>query len=106
MRDILEFATVHGARAVGMEDKIGSLRPGKAADLVCIRATDLNVGPALDPVAAVVMAAHEGNVDSVMVAGKFVKRHGVMTNVDVSSVHDAARKSQERILTRSAELSR
>jgi 5-methylthioadenosine/S-adenosylhomocysteine deaminase len=106
MRDILEFATVHGARAVGMEDKIGSLRPGKAADLVCIRATDLNVGPALDPVAAVVMAAHEGNVDSVMVAGQFVKRRGVMTNVDVSSVHDAACTSQERILARSADLPR
>ena len=76
MRDVLEFATVHGARAVGMEHKIGSITPGKAADLVGIRATDPNVGPVLDPVAAVVMAAHEGNVDSVMVAGQFVKRRG------------------------------
>ncbi len=82
MRDVLEFATIQGARAVGMESRIGSLTPGKQADLVCIRATDPNLGPVLDPVAAVVLAAHEGNVDSVMVAGRFVKRHGAMTDLD------------------------
>jgi 5-methylthioadenosine/S-adenosylhomocysteine deaminase len=100
LRDVLEFATIQGARAAGLEDKVGSLRPGKQADLVCLRATDLNVGPALDPVAAVVMAAHEGNVDSVMVAGRFVKRHGVMTGIDVSAVYRAALASQQRILAR------
>ena len=100
MRDVLEFATVQGARAVGMESRIGSITPGKQADLLCIRATDLNLAPVLDPVAAVVLAANEGNVDSVMVAGRFVKRSGRMTQVDPRAVLTQAQESQERILTR------
>ncbi|AWS43648.1 amidohydrolase family protein [Streptosporangium sp. 'caverna'] len=100
MRDVLEFATVQGARAVGMESHIGSLTPGKQADLVCIRATDPNLGPVLNPVAAVVLAAHEGNVDSVMVAGEFVKRDGRMTRIDTRKVVDEAHGSQERISAR------
>jgi 5-methylthioadenosine/S-adenosylhomocysteine deaminase len=100
MRDVLRFATVEGARAVGLESRIGSLTPGKQADLVCIRATDLNIAPALDPVASVVLAAHEGNVDSVMVAGRFVKRNGRMTEVDPRAVLREAQASQDRILAR------
>jgi cytosine/adenosine deaminase-related metal-dependent hydrolase len=100
MRDVLEFATVQGARAVGMESRIGSLTPGKQADLVCIRATDLNLAPVLDAVASVVLAAHEGNVDSVMVAGRFVKRAGRLTDIDQAAVLRQAQASQERILAR------
>jgi 5-methylthioadenosine/S-adenosylhomocysteine deaminase len=100
MRDVLEFATVQGARAVGMESRIGSLTPGKQADLVCVRATDLNLAPVLDPVASVVLAAHEGNVDSVMVAGRFVKRAGRLVDIDQAALLSQAQASQERILAR------
>ncbi|GAA4302500.1 amidohydrolase family protein [Klenkia terrae] len=97
MRDVLKFATVHGARAVGMADRIGSLTPGKQADLVCVRATDLNIAPSLDPVASLVLAAHEGNVDSVMVAGRFVKRDGRLVGIDQRALLEQALASQERI---------
>ena len=100
MRDVLEFATIHGARAVGMDHRIGSITPGKQADLAFIRATDLNLGPVLSPFAAVVLAAHEGNVDSVMVAGRFVKRHGVMTHLDTRKIVAEAQQSQNRISAR------
>lgn len=78
-RSALRWATVGGARALRMERRIGSLTPGKQADLVLIRAGDLNLFPSLpggDPVHTVVMSAEAANVDSVMVAGRFLKRHG------------------------------
>ena len=75
-RAVLEMATIIGAEATGLADRVGSLVPGKQADLILIRATDLNLVPVTDPVAAVVTAAHPGNVDSVMVAGRWVIRDG------------------------------
>ncbi|MGW0330113.1 amidohydrolase family protein [Nocardia sp. NPDC003183] len=100
VRDVLEFATVQGARAVGMSDKIGSLAPGKQADIVLLRASDLNLGPVTNPVYSVVLAAHEGNVDTVLVAGRVVKRDGHLTDIDPTTLMDSARQSQQQILTR------
>ncbi|TQC43312.1 hypothetical protein EEB14_43895 [Rhodococcus sp. WS4] len=100
LRDVLAFATIEGARALGQDDRIGSLTPGKQADIVLVRATDLNLTPVLDPVASVVLAAHEGNVDSVLVGGRFVKRAGVLLGCDRSALVRSAAASQQRILAR------
>lgn len=100
VRDVLEFATVQGARAVGMSERIGSLTPGKAADIVLVRADDLNLGPVADPVYSLVLAAHEGNVDTVLVGGRIVKRHGRLTGLITADLMAAARRSQQRILHR------
>lgn len=74
--DVLRLATVDGAAALGMSDRIGSLRPGKQADVVLLDATAPNLAGAHDPVAAVVLSAHPGNVEMVLVAGNVVKRDG------------------------------
>lgn len=100
LRDVLEFATIQGAKAVGLEESIGTLTPGKQADIVLIRATDLNLAPVLDPVAAVVLAAHEGNVDTVFVAGRAVKRGGSLKQVNTEELLAAARESQQAIIQR------
>lgn len=99
LRDVLEFATIDGARALGLDDRIGSITPGKQADLLLIRSTDLNLVPVSDPVAAVVLAAHEGNVDSVMVDGRFVKRAGRM-RADPSPLQGRAEESRGRLLAK------
>lgn len=99
LRDVLEFATIEGARALGLEQRIGSITPGKQADLVLLRATDLNLVPVSDAVAAVVLAAHEGNVDSVMVAGRFAKRDGRMV-ADTRRISALATESASRLLER------
>lgn len=75
-RQILEMATVNGARVAGVEDRAGSLTPGKQADLVLIDATAVNIVPVIDPVAAVTLSADVSNVDTVLVGGKVVKRDG------------------------------
>ncbi|HEV3011630.1 MAG TPA: amidohydrolase family protein [Burkholderiales bacterium] len=74
-RDALAWSTLGGARAMGLEDRIGSLTPGKKADLILLRATDLNLHPVHDPTYAIEMA-HAGNVDTVMIDGVLRKQHG------------------------------
>lgn len=93
-REVLEMATIIGAEANGMADRVGSLTPGKQADIIMIRAKDLNLMPVTDPVAAIVAAAHPGNVDSVMVAGRFVKRAGRMLDADLDALCARADASQ------------
>lgn len=97
LRDVLEFATISGARALGLDGVTGSITPGKEADLVCVRMSDLNLAPVSDPVAALVLGAHEGNVDSVLVSGEFVKRGGRMLYIDPKRVVEIARESQRRL---------
>jgi cytosine/adenosine deaminase-related metal-dependent hydrolase len=98
--DILRMATIDGARASGLDDRTGSITPGKQADIVLIRGNDLNIAPLNQPVAAIVIMAHPGNVDSVLVDGRFVKRDGQMISVDVGAVLDKATSSRDSLLER------
>src|SRR5882757_4197775 len=103
VRDVLEFATLAGARAAGLGGRTGSLTPGKQADLILIRATDLNLAPVTDPAAAVVLAAHPGNVDTVLVGGRTVKRGGRLLAADLPGVLALAEVSRRRVLATIAE---
>ena len=98
VRDVLEFATLAGAHAAGLGGRTGSLTPGKQADLILIRATDLNLAPVTDPAAAVVLAAHPGNVDTVLVGGRTVKRGGRLLAADLPGVLALAEVSRRRVL--------
>jgi len=75
-RQMLEMATINGAHVAGLEDRTGSLTPGKQADIVVLDATALNMAGFHDPVAAVTICADVSNVEHVMVAGRFRKRDG------------------------------
>ncbi len=85
-RDVLEFATLQGARACGLERITGSLTPGKQADIVLLETDSLNMFPVNNPVGAVVMDAHVGNVETVLVAGRVVKRGGRLVGVDLPAL--------------------
>lgn len=80
-REALGWITVEGARMLQQLDRIGTLAAGKQADLVVIRASDLNMQPVHDPVSTVVMQTSLANVDSVMVAGQWKKRDGKLVGV-------------------------
>jgi cytosine/adenosine deaminase-related metal-dependent hydrolase len=73
---VLSFAIVDGARACGLGDRVGSLTPGKQADIVLLRTDNPALSPVNNPVGQVVYAAHPGLVDTVMVAGRIVKSAG------------------------------
>ena len=78
-RDVLTMATLDGAHVVGLEDRTGSLTPGKKADVVVIDGNAPGTAPVIDPVATVVLAADVSNVDTVIVGGKVHKRDGKLT---------------------------
>ena len=96
-RQALEWVTVEGARMLGQLDRIGSLRAGKQADLVLIRADALNMQPVHNAVSSVVMQTSLANIDSVMVAGQWKKRHGQLVGVDLPPKLAALQASGRKI---------
>ncbi|GAB3648391.1 amidohydrolase family protein [Ramlibacter alkalitolerans] len=104
-REALSWVTVEGARMLQQLDRIGTLAPGKQADLVVIRATDLNMQPVHDAVSSVVFQASLANIDSVMVAGQWKKRAGSLLAGDLSDDLERLRRSGEKI-TRAMGLAR
>jgi cytosine/adenosine deaminase-related metal-dependent hydrolase len=97
-RQALEWATVHGARMIGQQHRIGSLAPGKQADIVLVRADDLTIFPVHDPVSSLVTQAGVSNVDTVLIGGRVMKRNGKLAAGDLASKQAALRRSAERIL--------
>lgn len=98
-REALAWVTLEGARMLQQQDRIGSLAPGKQADLVLVRASDLNMQPLHDAVSALVFQASLANIDSVMVAGRWKKRHGKLLEVDLEPGLQALRASGRKIVT-------
>jgi 5-methylthioadenosine/S-adenosylhomocysteine deaminase len=97
-REVLGFATVEGARVCGLLDRTGSLTPGKQADVILVRCDDTNTYPVIDPVSTVVHQADTRNVDTVLVAGRIVKRDGKLVGADLRRARDLAESSLEHLL--------
>ena len=92
----MEFATIEGARATGLERKVGTLTPGKEADVIMLRTDRINVLPINDPIGVVVRGMDSSNVDSVFIAGKARKRRGQLLDVDLGA-GEAARLRVARL---------
>lgn len=84
VRDVLDYATIQGARTTGLERRTGSLTPGKQADLILIDIDEINTFPINDPVSTAVLICHPGNVSWVLVDGKVKKREGKLVGVDIA----------------------
>src|SRR4051812_8239052 len=97
-REVLEFATIEGARVCGLEERTGSLTPGKQADIVILRCDHTNTYPVIDPVSTVVLQADTRNVEWVFVAGRCLKRDGALVGADVRRARDLAASSLEYLL--------
>lgn len=93
-RDVFEFSTIEGAKACGYGSIIGSLTPGKKADVVLIDTNAVNLMPLNYSYGSIIESTHAGNIDTVLVGGRIMKRHGKLVNVDMRSLRskvDAAR---------------
>lgn len=98
VKDALRWATTHGALAMRMQNRIGTLTEGKRADLIMLRAKDTNLATVFEPHNAVLGYAHPGNIDTVMIDGKLMKRDGKLLRDDVSSLMEQLGTSGQRIL--------
>jgi 5-methylthioadenosine/S-adenosylhomocysteine deaminase len=90
-RRALELGTIDGAGSLGMDDRVGSLKPGKRADVIMISTDQLNMGVFTDPAHMVVESTQPQNVDTVIVDGRILKRGGKLTTLSADQVvQDAA----------------
>ncbi|MEV4344534.1 amidohydrolase family protein [Actinoplanes sp. NPDC049596] len=98
-RDVLDFATVQGARTIGLGAVTGSLTPGKQADLLVVNASDINTMPLNDAVGTLVLGADPRNIETVLVAGVLRKAEGRLVGVEVSTLHEEVLASRDAILS-------
>lgn len=85
-KQLVEMATIGGARDLGFGDKVGSLTPGKRADIILVRKTDINMAPNGDAYDALVSLASPHNVDTVIVDGRVLRRKNQFTALDTEKM--------------------
>jgi cytosine/adenosine deaminase-related metal-dependent hydrolase len=98
---VLEMATVRGARAMGMESEIGSIEVGKKADLAIIDLKKPHLTPFRDIVSNIVYSAMGSDVDTVLVDGRLLLRHGKALTLDENRVVGEAQRRQDELISRS-----
>jgi cytosine/adenosine deaminase-related metal-dependent hydrolase len=99
-RRVLELATIEGARSMGLDGEIGSLVPGKRADLIMIDTRQVILGVFTEPAHMLVEAAQPANVDTVIVDGSILKRGGRLVSLDVGRIIDEAAESNRALRER------
>jgi len=85
-REVLKMATLGGAKVLGLEHKIGSLEVGKQADIIIVDPNTVALSPTTDIISTLVLFAKDQDVDTVMVAGKILKRNGKLIGIDVDGL--------------------
>jgi cytosine/adenosine deaminase-related metal-dependent hydrolase len=96
-RDVLRYGTMNGAKALRLDKKIGSLTPGKEADIIILDATAINVAPLNQVPGAVVSLMDRTNVETVIVAGKVRKWKGKLLDVDLSRLRHQLEASRDYV---------
>lgn len=98
---VLKIATLNGAKQLGLEHAIGSLTPGKRADLILVKIDQLNMStlPNADWFRLLVEHAQPANVDTVMVDGRILKRRGRLVALDTERIMYGARTAIQRLVT-------
>jgi 5-methylthioadenosine/S-adenosylhomocysteine deaminase len=99
-RDMLELATIAGARCANLEGKIGTLTPGKDADIVMLAADRLDVWPLNNAPGVVVNLMNPSHVDTVFIAGKVKKWRGSLVGVDAARVRRLVADARDAVLRR------
>lgn len=97
-KEVLQFATINGARAASLDHKIGSLTPGKEADFLMLRADDLSIWPLNNAYSAAVNLMSAGHIEGVFVAGKVKKWQGRLLDVDKAKVLREVAQSRDNVL--------
>jgi len=95
----LHMATLGGAKALGLETKIGSLETGKAADITAVNLGALETQPVYHPISQLIYAAGREQVSDVWVAGQHLLKDRVLTTMDQQAIIAKARQWREKIQT-------
>lgn len=105
LNDVLSLSTIGGAKALGLDSITGSLEVGKQADLILIENKAVNMMPASNPVANVVLQANPGNVDTVIINGKILKEKGkLLHQINLDEMYSKLQTATERLYSQSIKL--
>ena len=96
----MELATIEGARLLDLDAEIGSLTPGKRADVILVRKNDVNMAPVGDPYYSLVFSAQPANVDTVFVDGRRIVSGGKAVEMDLSAIVAEATTSIDGVMAR------
>jgi len=99
-RDTLELATIEGARTAHLDSKIGTLTPGKEADIVMLATDRINVFPLNNAPGTVVTLMDTSNVENVFIAGRVMKWQGKLVGVDLGRIRATIDKARDGLLAR------
>ena len=99
-RDVLEFATIEGARCANIDSKVGTLTPGKDADIVMLRADSLDIWPLNNAYGDAVNFMNPGHIDAVFIAGKVKKWRGNLVGVDQRRVLRLVQEARDAVMRR------
>jgi 5-methylthioadenosine/S-adenosylhomocysteine deaminase len=101
---VLDMLTLTGARSLGLEHEIGSLTPGKRADVIVVNPHPVLASPMTDPVATLIFYTDAADVETVLVAGVLRKHNGKLLNVDFDELRRDMDESTRLIRERFAKL--
>jgi 5-methylthioadenosine/S-adenosylhomocysteine deaminase len=97
---VLEMATIYGARALGLEDEIGTLEKGKKADIILVNLKAPEMVPNIRPISHLVYSATGAMVDTVIIDGKIIMEGRKVRTIDEEKVLELAQKASERLVDR------
>jgi len=100
VKEVVEFATIQGAKDNALDARIGTLTPGKDADIILLRHDRINVTPLNKAYGSVVLGMDTSNVDTVFIAGKMMKQNGELVGVDLARVRRLAGQSRDYIISK------
>ena len=99
-REVIEMATIAGAKAAHLDHKIGTLTPGKEADIIMLATDRINVFPLNNVPGTILTLMDTSNVENVFVAGKVMKWQGKLVGVDLNRVRRMTEKSRDAVFAR------
>jgi cytosine/adenosine deaminase-related metal-dependent hydrolase len=100
VREVIEFATIEGAKDNRLDNKVGTLTPGKEADIIMLRMDQINVMPVNNAYGAVVLGMDTSNVDTVFIGGKLRKSQGKLVDVDLARINRLVRESRDYVVSK------
>ena len=96
-KTVLHMSTLNGAKALGKEDKLGSLEVGKIADFIFVDMDKIHAVPVFDPITHLVYSACKSDISDVFIGGKQVVNDGVISTLDIKDILEDVRKLSPKI---------
>jgi 5-methylthioadenosine/S-adenosylhomocysteine deaminase len=100
IKEVIELATVQGSKDNRLDRKVGTLTPGKEADIIMLRTDQINVMPVNNAYGAVALGMDTSNVDSVFIAGRLMKSQGKLVGIDMPRITRLLNQSREYIVSK------